>query len=157
MLSGDSLTTSMLPKLSELWKQRRVIYFIATNHISYFDAAIVRSERFDVLALTLPPSFDRKKAALQDRLQSLTGRPVSISVTREDVEERVKAVDAAIRKKRKISPEATLTKKDQLVKFVLLRWDQIDKLAFHIQQIASKKDTMIVNPQMPFGCASTNR
>jgi len=50
----------MLPKLAELWKQRRIIYFLATNHIAFFDAAIVRSQRFDVCIFVPPASFDKK-------------------------------------------------------------------------------------------------
>lgn len=40
---GRFLTTSMLPKLAELWKQRRIIYFVATNHVAYFDSALTKS------------------------------------------------------------------------------------------------------------------
>ena len=46
---GRFLTTSMLPRLGELWKARKVIYFVATNHIEYFDRAVTRSERFMLL------------------------------------------------------------------------------------------------------------
>src|SRR6185312_1299174 len=37
---GRFLTTSMLPKLAELWDARKILYFVATNHINYFDSAI---------------------------------------------------------------------------------------------------------------------
>jgi SpoVK/Ycf46/Vps4 family AAA+-type ATPase len=57
---GRFLTTSMLPKLAELWKGRRVIYFVATNHIKFFDPAIRRAERFDTLVDVSPPSFEKK-------------------------------------------------------------------------------------------------
>ena len=57
---GRFLTTSMLPKLAELWKQRKVAYFIATNHIEYFDRAVTRAQRFDALIFVTPPSFEKK-------------------------------------------------------------------------------------------------
>lgn len=79
---GRFLTTSMLPKLALLWTRRRIIYFVATNHIEYFDAAIVRSERFDVLVFVPLPSFQKKMHALQKRL----GTDASITVTQPEIE-----------------------------------------------------------------------
>ena len=58
---GRFLTTSMLPKLAELWKRQKVIYFVATNHIEFFDPAIIRAQRFDAL-IRVPSSFIQKKA-----------------------------------------------------------------------------------------------
>lgn len=57
---GRFLTTSMLPKLAELWHLRKVLYFVNTNHIAYFDSAITRSGRFDALVFVPPPSFEAK-------------------------------------------------------------------------------------------------
>jgi len=57
---GRFLTTSMLPRLAELWKGRKVMYFVATNHIEYFDRAVTRSERFDAIIFMSPPSFEAK-------------------------------------------------------------------------------------------------
>ena len=56
---GRFLTTSMLPKLAELWEDRNILYFVATNHINYFDSAIIRSHRFDALILVTPPVVRR--------------------------------------------------------------------------------------------------
>ena len=58
---GRFLTTSMLRRLAE-WKRRKVMYFVATNHIEYFDSAIVRAERFDAIVHVPPPSFQRQHA-----------------------------------------------------------------------------------------------
>src|SRR6185503_10889466 len=54
------LTTSMLPKMARLWEQRRVLFFVATNHLEETDSAIKRSQRFDALLFVPPPSFDTK-------------------------------------------------------------------------------------------------
>jgi hypothetical protein len=62
---GRFLTTSMLPKLAELWRQRKVVYFVATNHIRYFDVAITRSQRFDALTFIGTPSFRAKVERLR--------------------------------------------------------------------------------------------
>ncbi|MGA9623301.1 MAG: ATP-binding protein [Bryobacteraceae bacterium] len=124
---GRFLTTSMLPKVADLWKQGRIIYFVATNHIRYFDAAIIRSERFDVLVFVPPPSFSKKKAALRDRLIGLHVKDPVITVTQVEIEERLKDLDGF--RWGGPRPEAELPDEAQLAKFVLLRWDQIDELA----------------------------
>ncbi|HEX7959429.1 MAG TPA: ATP-binding protein, partial [Terriglobales bacterium] len=62
---GRFLTTLMLPKLAELWKQRRLIYFLNTNLIGNADAAIRRSERFDANILVETPSLAVKKKQLE--------------------------------------------------------------------------------------------
>jgi SpoVK/Ycf46/Vps4 family AAA+-type ATPase len=59
------LTTSMLPKIAELWKQRRVLYFVATNSFKYFDFAIARNQRFDARLFVAPPSFEKKLKELR--------------------------------------------------------------------------------------------
>ena len=64
----------MLPKLAELWEARKILYFVATNHINYFDSAIIRSHRFDALILVSPPSF-RSKIEELERL--LPGAPIT--------------------------------------------------------------------------------
>jgi SpoVK/Ycf46/Vps4 family AAA+-type ATPase len=66
---GRFLTTSMLPRLAELWDRRKVMYFVATNHINYFDSAIIRAERFDAIVPVPPPSFDKKMARIKELLE----------------------------------------------------------------------------------------
>ena len=77
---GRFLTNSMLPKLAQLWKQRKIIYFVATNHIGYFDRAVTRSERFDALILVSPPSFDAKVKRLRDLLRRRTANGIEIQM-----------------------------------------------------------------------------
>src|SRR5262249_40909569 len=43
------ITTTMLPKLSAINKERRIIFLLATNFIGSFDAAFRRGGRFDML------------------------------------------------------------------------------------------------------------
>jgi hypothetical protein len=118
----------MLPKLALLWTQRRIIFFVATNHIEYFDAAIVRSERFDVLVFVPLPSFQKKMRALQERL----GPDVSITVTQLEIEAAMARIaKLAARKRAEGLPK--LPDKCVLAKFVLMRWDQIEELAFHLK------------------------
>jgi hypothetical protein len=54
------LTTSMLPKLSKLHGDRRVLFFMATNHLKNFDSAIKRPGRFDLLLCLAPPKWSEK-------------------------------------------------------------------------------------------------
>lgn len=54
------LTTSMLPKLAKLHENKRVVFFMATNHRRQFDEAIIRPGRFDLLICMGPPSLKTK-------------------------------------------------------------------------------------------------
>jgi hypothetical protein len=57
------LTTSMLPKLTNLWDQRRVVFLMATNHKRQLDSAITRPNRFDLLICVGPPPWKTKSSA----------------------------------------------------------------------------------------------
>jgi len=56
------LTTSMLPKLANLWDQKRVIFLMATNHRQQLDPAITRPSRFDLLLCVASPTWKNKIA-----------------------------------------------------------------------------------------------
>ena len=56
------LTTAMLPKLTALYKARRIVYLVATNHIEKFDTAIRRPGRFDLVVPVMPPTAAAKRA-----------------------------------------------------------------------------------------------
>lgn len=60
------LTTSMLPKVAELWAQRRALFLVATNRIEAFDAAITRAERFDATLFVPGPCEAAKLARLTE-------------------------------------------------------------------------------------------
>jgi hypothetical protein len=59
-IASQFLTTMMLPKLTELHDQGRVVFFMATNFQDRFDPAIKRAGRFDLLLCMGPPSLDEK-------------------------------------------------------------------------------------------------
>jgi len=141
---GRFLTTSMLPKLAQLWKQKRVIYFLATNHVRYFDAAIIRSERFDVLVLVPPPSFRKKMKELSNRLTALTGAAAEIALSREHVDEALRQLEHFPTGSRR--PEADLPEDTRLAKFILLRWDQIEELASQIAFLSKDASPIILDP-----------
>jgi len=54
------LTTSMLPKLTELHDKGRVVFFMATNFQIKFDPALKRAGRFDLLLCMGPPKLEEK-------------------------------------------------------------------------------------------------
>lgn len=54
------LTTAMLPKLTALYKARRIVYLVATNHIEQFDTAIRRPGRFELVIPVMPPTAEEK-------------------------------------------------------------------------------------------------
>lgn len=145
---GRFLTTSMLPKLAELWQLRKVMYFIATNHIKYFDNAVTRSERFDAVILVSPPDFDTKMLELRRRLAQL-GVSLRIRIRREQIDAALKKVRAAKTKGEKADDEEPLFGDEVLAKFLLLRFDEISELAHHLAGLATNhvvslsKDTLI--------------
>jgi SpoVK/Ycf46/Vps4 family AAA+-type ATPase len=84
---GRFLTTSMLPKLAFLWKIRKVIYFVNTNYLEYFDTAITRDERFDALIFVPPPSFKKKMARICEIINATIepGTDLSVAITEEEI------------------------------------------------------------------------
>jgi len=59
-LTGQFLTTSMLPKLAALHDQGSLVFLFATNYQEGFDPAIKRPGRFDVLLCVGPPPLREK-------------------------------------------------------------------------------------------------
>jgi hypothetical protein len=55
------LTTAMLPKLTALSDERRIVYLVGTNHVEQFDAAIRRPGRFDLIIPVMPPTTSEKE------------------------------------------------------------------------------------------------
>jgi hypothetical protein len=137
---GRFLTTSMLPKLAELWKQRKVIYFIATNHIEYFDRAVTRAQRFDALIFVTPPSFNKKIEELQRLLnKKLPGIPINKSIEEDDITNVLMNIECSSN----FDPEAVLDKNHMLAKFILLRWDQLEELSVRMVRLCGPSHTVI--------------
>jgi DNA polymerase III delta prime subunit len=113
---GRFLTTSMLPKIAQLWEQRKILFFVATNHVSKADTAIRRSSRFDAAILVAPPSLAAKRVELKRRMEGV--RPPDIAT--DLVLEAIRPPEA----QEHISP-ADLS----LGVLALLRHDQISELA----------------------------
>ena len=135
---GRFLTTSMLPKLAELWDRRKVIYFVATNHIEYFDRAVTRAQRFDVLIFVTPPSFSRKIKRTIDLLaKDRPGSEIRIDLSLPEISSALSTLDCAcvdanpdkVARAKELLPEEHI-----LAKFILLRWDQIDEFVFRLKQ-----------------------
>jgi SpoVK/Ycf46/Vps4 family AAA+-type ATPase len=126
---GRFLTTSMLPKLAELWQQRKTLYFVATNHIMYFDRAITRSERFDALILVAPPSYQKKTTTLKQLLGTAGGEYEFLTEESEVWSELKQAGDGDTH-----AGAQALRNYHMLAKFVLLRHDQLSELAVNIRE-----------------------
>src|SRR5215216_2223256 len=60
------ITTAMLPKLAEINKERKIVFLLATNYVSGFDAAFSRGGRFDMLLQIMPPSVKSKRSRWPD-------------------------------------------------------------------------------------------
>jgi SpoVK/Ycf46/Vps4 family AAA+-type ATPase len=149
---GRFLTTSMLPRLAELWDRRKVMYFVATNHINYFDSAIIRAERFDAIVPVPPPSFDKKMARIKELLEE-RGLNSEIDVDRQSVDESVKKLNDRSPDRRFLAPSkseknAALPDGSTLAKFLLIRWDQLDELATIIANLLKQSKTNEVNKDL---------
>lgn len=74
------ITTSMLPKLALINQQRKIVFLLATNYVSDFDAAFSRRGRFDMMLQVLPPTAEAKckhgpwSAPLTSALAGLTDK-----------------------------------------------------------------------------------
>lgn len=133
---GRFLTTSMLPKLAELWDDRKILYFVATNHINYFDSAIIRSHRFDALILVSPPSFRSKIAELERLLHKVHGLPkIRFRIKQQTIQKQLSAIEKSKPSNGRKADAWREQKPDSdfvLAKLALLRWDELNELAYRI-------------------------
>jgi hypothetical protein len=159
---GRFLTTSMLPKLAELWEARKILYFVATNHINYFDSAIIRSHRFDALILVSPPSFRAKVAELGKLVPKLCNLgPVSFEFTEVQIQRELddlgKSAPASQSDSGQERRDAILEWREQkikpkfaLAKFALLRYDELQELAHRLAAILRAQSPIVgtVSPEL---------
>lgn len=139
---GRFLTTSMLPKLAELWEARKILYFVATNHINYFDSAIIRSHRFDALILVSPPSCGSKIKRLTRLLSEVYGLPgYQFEIQESLIQASLEAIEQAA-PNRFTQPqesedwrESALDQDYVLAKFALLRYDELNELAYRLAKM----------------------
>ncbi len=144
---GRFLTTSMLPRLAELWRQRRIVYFVATNHVDFFDPAVVRAQRFDAQIFVPSPSFDAKFGRLLVVLKEvLPNLEIDVTASREDIEKDLKGIEA--RSDLQGEGESDLGEEHLLAKFVLLRWDHLEELAHWLAESAGDEGALVVSPDL---------
>lgn len=141
---GRFLTTSMLPRLAELWKARKVMYFVATNHIEYFDRAVTRSERFDAIIFISPPSFEAKQRKILDILQTEHHIEAGFAsdITEDSINEAMQSISCKSIEKTKGKP---LPPKHTLAKFAMLRFDELNELALHLRDGLATQKTITKN------------
>jgi hypothetical protein len=125
---GRFLTTSMLPKLAKLWKQRRVMFFVATNHVSRADAAITRTSRFDARIFVAPPGLEVKRALLEAAFGDDAPKFEDDDVRR--------ALDHDDEARKSVSPE-----EHALAVLPLLRYDQVPELIRRLRLDGGPPDT----------------
>jgi SpoVK/Ycf46/Vps4 family AAA+-type ATPase len=81
-LTGQFLTTSMLPKLAALHDQGSLVFLFATNYQEGFDPAIKRPGRFDVLLCVGPPPLREKLRGVARFLPEDTPSPKILEARR---------------------------------------------------------------------------
>lgn len=143
---GRFLTTSMLPKLAELWQGRRVIYFVATNHIKYFDPAIVRAQRFDAKILVGPPSYERKRKQLYKLFAEKGVHVDSLSVTKEEIDKAILEIAGAEGTAHTQNEKVHIEGVGLLAKYLLLRWDQLNELVENSK--TGEAETISITPEL---------
>ncbi len=109
-------TTTMLPRLTKLWKQGRILFFINTNSILDVDPAVQRSQRFDAALFVLPPSGPKK-------LEFLTEQGIAPQIDLNVVEKLVGG-----------PREEVAEAQRSLGWFAFLRYDQLPRLAARLKQ-----------------------
>lgn len=155
---GRFLTTSMLPKLAELWEARKILYFVATNHIEYFDKAIIRSQRFDAVLFISPPSFESKVREVIRILRRDHGisSDIALNINKADIDtafENFRSFETFRNLARSIKsawsnivgetddpPE--IPRQAMLAKFVLLRFDELGELALNLKEDIANDPTL---------------
>jgi hypothetical protein len=147
---GRFLTTSMLPKLAVLWEARKILYFVATNHIKYFDTAIIRSQRFDALMLVGPPAFETKKNRLIELLEKAGFPKVRFDVEEQEIQKEFDSFRDALTSPLKDKMEQALgahweklplPSEYTFAKFAMLRYDETEELAYHLAKILRDRQT----------------
>ncbi|HTG43206.1 MAG TPA: ATP-binding protein [Verrucomicrobiae bacterium] len=141
---GRFLTTSMLPKLAQLWERRKVIYFIATNYIEFFDPAVIRAQRFDALIHVSPPSLQRKRWRLRELLLRSFKTVRFGKLTTEQIEEAITAAATFSENLETGTRSRELPTKHVLAKLLLMRWDQLPELASIITTLQRPAKTLVV-------------
>lgn len=142
---GRFLTTALLPKIAHLWEQRRILYFVGTNSLRYFDDAIVRSQRFDNLMFVDYPSFAAKMDKLQDELRRRGCNAATVNVAEDDIMAVVRMLQNRLNggEDRKSPSDGMINSDECLAKFMLMRWDQIAELADVLVNILAAQTTII--------------
>merc|ERR1712176_1583598 len=73
-MESRMLTTAMLTAINDLRRAKRSIFFLATNRLRAFDAAIIRPGRFDMSLFVGTPNLEARVILFQ---QAMTGMPIS--------------------------------------------------------------------------------
>eukprot|EP00978_Attheya_sp_CCMP212_P011312 scaffold27876_cov51-Attheya_sp.AAC.5 len=73
-MESRMLTTAMLTAINDLRREKRCIFFLATNRLRAFDSAIIRPGRFDLQFFVGTPNLEARCIQLRNKLATL---PVS--------------------------------------------------------------------------------
>merc|ERR1712125_235937 len=69
-MESRMLTTAMLTAINDLRKKKLSIFFLATNRLRAFDAAVIRPGRFDLQLFVGTPNLESRVILLQQALSS---------------------------------------------------------------------------------------
>lgn len=67
-MESRMLTTAMLTAVNDLRRNKKSVFFVATNRLRAFDSAITRPGRFDMQLFVGTPNLDSRVIQLQQQL-----------------------------------------------------------------------------------------
>ena len=70
-MESRMLTTAMLTAINDLRRNKRSVFYIATNRLRAFDAAITRRGRFDMQLFVGTPNLESRLVQFQQKLTGL--------------------------------------------------------------------------------------
>mmetsp|Transcript_30444 Transcript_30444/g.46091 ORF Transcript_30444/g.46091 Transcript_30444/m.46091 type:complete len:471 (-) Transcript_30444:145-1557(-) len=70
-MESRMLTTAMLTAINDLRKKKLSIFFLATNRLRAFDAAVIRPGRFDLQLFVGTPNLDARVEQLKEKLKGV--------------------------------------------------------------------------------------
>mmetsp|Transcript_35829 Transcript_35829/g.86633 ORF Transcript_35829/g.86633 Transcript_35829/m.86633 type:complete len:657 (+) Transcript_35829:547-2517(+) len=70
-MESRMLTTAMLTAINDLRREKRSIFFLATNRLRAFDSAITRPGRFDMQLFVGTPNLEAKVLQLRQKMASM--------------------------------------------------------------------------------------
>ncbi len=95
-MESRMLTTAMLTAINDLRRTKQSVFFLATNRLRAFDAAIIRPGRFDMQLFVGTPNLEARVILFRQALASVGSSDALPTVTSHDMNENEKRTEKII-------------------------------------------------------------